>query len=259
MSIFDPPSIFDLPPEKPVAKSASQQDLLLQRASKLPLEELRTEVSLRETSMWIPYRCISPVELTTLFVRTYNDVALSLLHLNTDIPISARNYMKATNRYLRPEEYLTPWQRIDKQGRLVFNPRWAHWKTARRTADRYGLIYEDYCYGYLLATIHRGKERWPLPNQLFAPKILGSEPDGRPDWTVFGYVNAKYASAIKTTDDPFFRANAYAGHPLQDLYVAWLRSEVLRLYGPTSRGDRAWGLLKEAGRVNAALALNAAA
>lgn len=253
MSAFDLPSDF-------LAAPADPAHALYVRAQALTSADLATEDRLLASSMWFPYRRLSFIDRTHEFVHAYDRACLSLVHNCTAIPDGTRSWMKRRGSYMNPAELLAPWiYTVKTTGQVKLNPKWKQWIAARRTADTYGMTYDDFCYGAVLSAMHRGWSRFPTPAQLLTPSILGTDPADRwPAETVLGYEGKLYGTTIKTTTDPFFQADAWCDDPLQRAYARFIALQIVRLYGDTQEARRRWKIQQSSGKLHASLSLDAA-
>lgn len=200
---------------------------------------------------WFDYRRMTALEATTAFVRAYNDAMLAMVRKNGDMPENLRDHIIRRRSYLNENELYAPWLN-PKAKTLQMSDRWKSWISARRSADKRGMKYHDFCYGAVVAAFRRGWTRMPQPNMLTNAKLLGCDPNDRwPDATVQGYEAKVYKSEIKRAENPYYLAAAWAGEPEQIVYLRYLAREIVRVYGPTQRAKRMWTLLQSEGHIHA--------
>ena len=207
---------------------------------------------------WFPYRLMNFVQKTHAFVSAYNEVYTNLIDQNTDIAMKTRKEIKRRGSYMKPIELMAPWlDPKSKAGELKINPRWKDFVTARRAADRRGMIYTDFVAGAIISAMRRGWTHWPFVKQLATAKLIVGV-DEFHEATIIGFEEKKYAERAKMTEDPYFRADAYRAEPLQDAYYAYLKAELLRVHPgiegfENQRVRRLWAQFQKDGRIAASV------
>ncbi|MDX5370569.1 MAG: hypothetical protein LPL29_14460 [Alphaproteobacteria bacterium] len=250
---IDTPTTTTAPKSKPKTKTAQQtQEDIYRRISDLPPGQIKLEAHL-ETVCWFPYRRINHVERTRQFVIAYDRVYLSLIDKNPDVSPKYRAFMRHRGSYLKRDEIIAPWISNTKKG-ISLNSKWSAWVKARREADERMMIYDDYVAGALLSSMLRGWRGWPLPSMLTSDKLLGKlETDGYTDATIPAFEKRKYEKRIKRTEDPWFLASAYEGHPVQVAYCRHFAHELLRIKGHENAAERAFKLYQRDGVIHDSL------
>jgi hypothetical protein len=245
-------SDFDLPPDT-VDDTGSLDHFRRRIQADLSPDERKLETLLTDRT-WFPYRRLDFIDRTHEFVRAYDRIFLSLAKYNQD-KLHMRFIAHRRGNYLKFAEVFAPWVQITKTGNRI-NPRWKHWVEARRSADLRGMIYDDFVAGALTAVIKRGWAHWPGPRELLDSRLLG-QADAH-DATIPNYVGGLYEKIVKSTDDPWFRADAFVEDPIQVAYYRHFAAELVRLYGQSQRAERAWAAYQRDGKIATCLSFSAA-
>jgi hypothetical protein len=179
-----------------------------------------------------------------------------LIHRNSDFQPFKQHCIKNRGSYIKFTEHFAPWVQVTKSGNRR-NPRWKHWVAARRSADMRCCIYDDYVAGALASAMKRGWAHWPAPADLVSERLLGKF-DTFVEATIPAYVGRLYEKTIKSTDDPWFRADAFVDDPIQIAYYRHFAAELVRLYGRSQRSERAWEAYQRDGKIATCLSFFAA-
>ena len=211
---------------------------------------------------WFPYRKFAWRERTRQFVIAYDYVMRLFIAENHSISETDRQIYEAFKFYWRGQALRHPWMyRNTKTKTWDVHRNWPIFVAARRSADMRQMIYEDYVAGALLAVKKRGWGHWLAPSNLVADRLLIPQ-DKYVDATIPGHVAMKYKTVPKLTNDPYFRADAFAGDPVQIEYLTYLVQELRRVFGgPIGAGDSQrvrgiWTLYQQDGRIPATLSIS---
>lgn len=226
-------------------------------AGVLSPDERRLEALLRGLC-WFDYRKLDHVEKTHEFVRAYDRTLTRMAGKNADFTDGYKQAIKARGRVLRNEELLAPWIEIDKDGETRLSRRWQAWVRARRSADKRGLIYDDFCGAAILAAIKRGWTKWPYPNQLASKKLIGGA-DGYEEATIDYYAKEIRKGRVTTSQDPYYcDASKFRGDKDQLDYYGYLARALLAFYGGAQRAAQSWKGMQRDGRISTSVGFEAA-
>lgn len=237
----------------------SDPELFLHLVKILPEDEALLEELLVAKYTWFPYRRLAWFERTYHFVQCFNLVSSSLVNYRASMDPTLQDVFKQRKSILKRDERIAPWAKNEGHT-LGTSPRWKQWVRARRSADKRGMIYEDFIAAGFMSTMMRGWAHPPQPSHLACDKLL-DKVDEFHDATIPAIVAKKYAVQMQMTQEPYFLAAAYEGGDLQNEYFAYLAREVVRANPAVSgmrnlKAERVWEGFQQEGRVPSCVAFS---
>lgn len=223
-------------------------------SSNSKLEGLLTSLS------WHPYRRDNWFDRTLAFVKAFDLVRTAMMSYWSIGDDAKTSFLKASGSSLKAVDRISPWAR-EVKGKLEVAPNWKHWVSARQSADKRGMIYEDYVSGAIVAARLRGWPACPAINQLTSAKLLIPGTDGYVDATIEAFVTKKYAKLMRLTNDFRYTADQYVSNSYQYSYYAYVASEILRVNPgvigfKNLKAERVWSDLQNSGHVPNCLSLS---
>lgn len=161
-------------------------------------QELRDEEAALMQTRWFDYRHLLPAQATYLFADVYCEIYRELY-------AQTRDYRKADD--------IEPLMTADIFQSSELIPLWR----ARQAADRIGCRYRFFLTQAFHRIWNRGHRYLPRPNQLYGEELWMDIQD---QW------RESQKHTLQLAESPFFRNEAYRGHPNQDAYHAYLIEQI---------------------------------
>lgn len=178
-------------------KELAEDDLFALEIALIPQELRDLEAGLMQ-SRWFDYRDMLPAQATQHFADRYDAIY-------REVYSALRDYRKADDVVaLRHDD-------LFKSPELL-----ALWR-ARQAADAIGCKYDFYLRQAFKMAWDRGWTYIPRPNQIYGEALTQDIAD---QWKL------ERAASLQLAESPFFRNDAYVGHPNQDAYHQYLVAEI---------------------------------